>query len=111
MIILGVREVNSLESKEMINKYREFIRKMGSEEEILIAEKHNWKPAQLYEISEGVKSGVDVSIYAKPYYNEYKMGLIRLAIEQDLEYESLLDPSLDEFVLREMYFNLENTKI
>ena len=107
MIILGVKNEKSLDNKQRVRDYIQFIKDNGSEEEVTIAEMHNWEPAQLYEITEGVKAGIDISIYAKPYYNEYKMGIIRLAIEQNLEYEHLLDPNLDEFVLRELYSIIE----
>lgn len=107
MIILGVKNEKSLDGKQRIKDYINLIKEIGSAEEVLVAKMHNWEPAQLYEITEGVKSGIDISIYAKPYYNEYKMGLIRLAIEQNLNYKALLDPNLDEFVLRELYSIIE----
>lgn len=46
---------------------------------------------QLYQIYLGIKSKVNVDIYAKPEYDKHQMGLIREALEKGEDVTDLLD--------------------
>lgn len=50
---------------------------------------------QLYEINEGLKSGVDVSIYAKLDFDCDEMNEIRESLEQGLDVSDYINPELD----------------
>lgn len=107
MVILGVKNEKGLTYKERISGYIDFIREHGTIAEINLALSEDWEPAQLYELSEGIKSGIDISVYAKPEYNEFKMGYIRLAMERGLDFKRLLNPDFDEFDIRNAYKEIE----
>ena len=68
---------NSIEDK---NKYLTFIGKSFDE-------------LQLYQIYLGIKSKVNVDIYAKPEYDKHQMGLIRESLEKGEDVTDLLDPN------------------
>lgn len=68
---------NSIEDK---NKYLTFIGKSFDE-------------LQLYQIYLGIKSKVNVDIYAKPEYDKHQMGLIRESLEKGEDVSHLLDPN------------------
>lgn len=107
MNVIGVRNEKGNTTKERLSGYIDYIRDNGTEDELAIALSEDWEPAQLYEIAEGVKSGIDINLYANRDFNEFKMGYIRLAIEQGLNFKPLLNPTLDEFDLREVYKTIE----
>lgn len=48
---------------------------------------------QLYQIYLGIKSKVNVDIYAKPEYDKHQMGLIRESLEKGEDVTDLLDPN------------------
>ena len=68
---------DSIEDK---NKYLTFIGKSFDE-------------LQLYQIYLGIKSKVNVDIYAKPEYDKHQMGLIRESLEKGEDVTDLLDPN------------------
>lgn len=107
MVVLGVMNEKGITNKERISGYIDFIREHGTIDEINLALSEEWEPAQLYELSQGIKSGIDISVYAKPEYNEFKMGYIRLAMERGLDFNKLLNPNFDEFDIRNAYKEIE----
>ena len=68
---------DSIEDK---NKYLTFIGK-------------SFEELQLYQIYLGIKSKVNVDIYAKPEYDKHQMGLIRESLEKGEDVTDLLDPN------------------
>lgn len=49
---------------------------------------------QMYEISEGMKAGLDVSLYADAKFNDVKMRMIRFALTHELDIKDILDENL-----------------
>ena len=68
---------DSIEDK---NKYLTFIDK-------------SFDQLQLYQIYLGIKSKVNVDIYAKPEYDKHQMSIIREALEKGEDVTDLLDPN------------------
>lgn len=62
------------------NKYLTFIGK-------------SFNQSQLHQIYLGIKSKVNVDIYAKPEYDKHQMGLIRESLEKGEDVTDLLDPN------------------
>lgn len=62
---------------------------------------------QKQEIEEGVLSGVDVTVYAKPEFLAIQMRQIRLGLEQKLPVEIYARPDYDWFQMEEIRIGLE----
>ena len=58
---------------------------------------------QLYEISEGLKSGVDISKYAKIEFSAIMMRVIRLALEEKLDISEIDYSKIDVDVASELH--------
>ena len=49
------------------------------------------------EIYEGMKNGLDISWYAKPEFDDFKMRIIKLGLEKGVDVSSIAKPGLDEY--------------
>lgn len=47
------------------------------------------------QIREGLKDGIDVSIYAKPEFKAAQMRVIRFGLQSNIDVTLYLNPSLD----------------
>ena len=62
---------------------------------------------QKHEILNGIRSNVDIFIYAKSEYNSSQMEEIRLGLEMKLDVFIYAKPELDFFQMREIRLGLE----
>lgn len=65
-------------------------------------EKSGFAPDQIYEIEEGVKNGLDVSVYAHKEYFALQMRQIRLGMMEELAIEKYADAGYDWFQMEEI---------
>ena len=67
-----------------------------------ITSKGRWTEAQKTEIIKGLKSGVNVFVYANPKYSGWQMEVIREGLEQGLDVSIYADPSLSDDDMMEL---------
>ena len=80
------------------------------EQEMKKYEEVKYTESQMEEIREGLKSGINVSIYADPKFNDEQMGVIRYALENglnDVEIKKYIDPKFDKSQMYELFLGLE----
>lgn len=63
---------------------------------------------QLEEIQEGLKSGVDISVYADPKFDWYQMMEIRYGLESGVDVSQYADPKFGDGQMREILDGLEH---
>lgn len=68
--------------------------------------KFDWK--QMYEIRDGLKSGVDISVYADPKFDAEQMQQIRYGLESGFDVRWYADPKFDYYQMNEIRMGLES---
>ena len=63
---------------------------------------------QMYEIREGLKSGVDVSLYADPKFDDLQMYEIRKGLESGVDVSLYADPKFGNWQMKEIRKGLES---
>ena len=65
---------------------------------------------QMEQIRLGLKSKLDISIYAKPEFNSGQMKQIRYGLEQGLDVSKYAKPEFDEYQMNEIRLGLKKDK-
>ena len=63
---------------------------------------------QQIEILKGLENNLDVSIYAKPEFDDFQMNAIRTGLEDNLDVSVYAKPEFDEFQMNQIRWGLKN---
>ncbi len=71
----------------------------------------NFNYEQMQEIRQGLKQGVDVSIYANPKFDDDQMRQIRKGLEKELDVSIYANPEFNWEQMEQIRLDLENQKL
>lgn len=67
--------------------------------------------AQLFQLKQGFKQNLDITIYANPKFNANQMSEIRLGLEHGIDATKYANPDIDYLNMQSLRIYMESTRL